>query len=68
MVGDLTGILIIRACIEEGSSEPLRAQVRLSTDVSTGYERMLTFTRPEAVGALVEEWLTNFMQDAKRIN
>jgi hypothetical protein len=63
---DRTGVLIIRAWIEEGSSEPLHAQVRLSTDVSTGLERSLTLARPEAVCAMVREWLATISSDSER--
>ena len=64
MSSDRTGLLIIRAWIEEGSSEPLRAQVRLSTDVSTGFERTLTLARPEAVCDTVQEWLADILSEA----
>lgn len=66
MVNDRTGLLIIRAWVKEGSSEPLRVQVRLSTDVSTGIERTLTLTRAEAVSATVQEWLADILSDAER--
>ena len=61
MTSDQTGLLIIRAWLEEGSSEPLRAQVRLTCDVSGGFERTLTLARPEAVCEAVQEWLFDFM-------
>lgn len=60
-----TGVLIIRAWIEEGSSEPLRARVRLTTDVSAGVERTLTLVRHEEVCAAVEDWLADFLVSAK---
>ena len=56
-----TGLLIIRAWIEEGSSEPLRAHIRLSSDVSAGIERTLTVARVEEVGATVEDWLADIL-------
>lgn len=59
------GLLIIRAWIEPGSSEPLRAQLRLSTDISAGIGRTVTVSRPEAVCATVDEWLTEIMSNAK---
>ena len=64
VASDSGGLLIIRARIEEGSSEPLRAQVRLSADVST--EHALTLARPEAVCAMVQEWLADISADADR--
>jgi hypothetical protein len=61
-----TGLLIIRAWTEQGSSEPLRAQVRLSTDVSTGFARTLTLARAEAVCAAVQEWLAEILCSTER--
>ncbi len=42
VANERSGLLIIRAWIEPGSSEPLRAHIRLSTDGSAGIERTLT--------------------------
>jgi len=61
MESDRTGLLIIRTWIEQGSSEPLRAEIRFVTDAAAGIEHTLTFTRPEAVAAAVQEWLTDFV-------
>ena len=52
-----TGLLIIRAWIEEGSSEPLRAHIRLTTDVSSGFEDSMTLSQVPAVCEAVETWL-----------
>jgi hypothetical protein len=52
-----TGLLIIRAWTEPGSSSPLRAQVRLTTDVSLGLEHSQTLTQPDAVVEVVRAWL-----------
>jgi hypothetical protein len=54
---DVTGLLIIRAWTERGSSAPLRAQVRFTADVGTGFDRLVTFCQPEAVTGLVSAWL-----------
>jgi hypothetical protein len=62
---DRTGLLIIRAWVEEGSSEPLRAQVRLTADVSIGFERTLTLARPEAVCDTVRAWLADVLNERK---
>ncbi len=59
---DPTGLLIIRAWIEPGSSEPLRAHIRVSADVSAGIERTVTLSRPADVGAIVQEWLDDVMR------
>lgn len=61
---DKAGLLIIRAWVEEGSFERLRAEVRSTTDVSAGIEGTLTFARTEEVGAAVQEWLANVLGDS----
>jgi hypothetical protein len=61
MAGERTALLIIRAWIEEGSPEPLRAHIRISDDVSEGFQRTLTLSRPEAVFAEVERWLADVL-------
>lgn len=63
---DHTGLLIIRAWTEQGSSDPLRAQVRLSSDVSVGIERTLTLVRADDVCAAVREWLAVMSRGAER--
>jgi len=62
---DRTGLLIIRAWTEQGSSQPLRAQIRLSSDVSAGIERTLTLARADAVCAMVQEWLADIESDVE---
>jgi len=66
MASDRTGLLIIRAWVEEGASEPLRVQVRVVTDVATGAERTLTLVRPERVCAAVEEWLADILTGSEQ--
>ena len=56
---DAHGLLIIRAWIEEGSEERLRAEVRITNDVSIGIQRTLTLARAEEVRATVEAWLAD---------
>ncbi len=56
-----TGLLIIRAWVEAGSTEPLRAQIRVTSDVSTGIERSLTLDQPGDVGDLVDAWLAGML-------
>ena len=56
-----TGLLVIRAWIEEGSSEPLRAHIRLTTDVSSGFEQTMTLSQVPAVCEAVETWLGNVL-------
>lgn len=55
--GDVTGLMIIRAWVEPGSSDPLRAQVRFATDLSTGIQRVVTLCRPADVIAVLIAWL-----------
>ena len=52
-----TGLLIIRAWAEPGSSSPLRAQIRLTTDVSLGVERSETIVEADAAIEIVQDWL-----------
>jgi hypothetical protein len=52
-----TGLLIIRAWAEPGSSSPLRVQIRLTTDVSLGVERSETLADADAVVEVVRAWL-----------
>ena len=59
-----TGLLIIRAWVEEGSSEPLRANIRATTDVSVGFERAVTLAQAGEVGVTVQEWLAEVLGDA----
>ena len=63
---DKTGLLIIRAWVEEGSSQPLRADVRATTDVSAGFDRTITLARAEEVGVTVQEWLAEVLGHAAR--
>ena len=59
-----TGLLIIRGWIEEDSTEPLRALIRLTNDISTGIERTLTLTDSDAIGDLVNAWLQHILRGA----
>lgn len=57
MHGDATALLIIRAWNEEGSSQPLRAQVRMTSDLSEGFTQVVTVIDADAIRACVEDWL-----------
>jgi hypothetical protein len=61
MSSDHTGLLIIRAWVEPGSSKPLRAQVRLTTDVAAGLASEVTLADVNAVSAAVEGWLQDVL-------
>jgi hypothetical protein len=56
-----TGLLIIRAWIEPGSSSPLRAQIRLTTDLSAGFDRSLTVTQQDAIVTAVRAWVSEML-------
>jgi hypothetical protein len=57
MLGDRTALMIIRVWVEEESLEPLRANIRLTTDISNGFQRALTLVEPEAIAEAVDAWL-----------
>jgi hypothetical protein len=52
------GYFIVRAWVEPGSSSPLRAHIRHTTDVSEGFDRDFTLAEEEAVVAAVRAWLS----------
>lgn len=60
-----TGLLIIRAWVEPGSSKPLRAHIRLTTDVATGFASEATLADVHAVSAAVEAWLGDVLLDGR---
>jgi hypothetical protein len=59
---DHVGLLVIRAWIEAESSEPLRAHIRLTNDVSTGFEREFTVASTDEVGTTVQNWLADVLR------
>ena len=65
MPRDRTALLIIRAWIEEGSPEPLRAQVRHTADVARGFEATFTLAEADAVCATVQAWLADIVAEAE---
>ena len=52
-------LLTIRAWVERGSSSPLRATIRVSKDVSGGFDRTTTVTTPESAAEIVKVWLND---------
>jgi len=61
---DRIGLLLIRAWVEPGSSSPLRAHIRRTTDVAQGFEQSLTVADKEAVVAAVQAWLSEVLANA----
>jgi hypothetical protein len=49
---------VIKAWIESGSSLPLRAQVRLTTDMSIVFGRRPNTTDPDVIMEIVQAWLS----------
>lgn len=56
-----TGLLIIRAWVEDGSTERLRAQIRVTDDLATGIPRTVTLIEADNVGELVDDWLQRIL-------
>jgi hypothetical protein len=63
MTNPRIGLFLIRAWIEPGSSSPLRAQIRRTTDVSHGFEQRLIVAEKEAVVAAVQAWMSTMLAD-----
>jgi hypothetical protein len=62
MPAESTGLLIIRAYLERGSSSPLRAEIRLTSDVSMGIERTVNLVDAEVVVQVVRSWLHDLLE------
>ena len=62
MVTGSTGLLIIRAYVETESSLPLRAEIRLTSDVSAGIERTRTLADADLVVEVVRAWLDDVLK------
>jgi hypothetical protein len=52
-----SGLLIIRTWFERGSSKPLRAHIRSTTDVSNGFEQEVTSRDAASASEVVKTWL-----------
>jgi len=66
MFSSHTGLLVIRAWLEEGSEQPLRAHIRLTADVSRGFERGMTLAEVDAACQTVRAWLEEMLAGAER--
>jgi len=60
MPDDPTGLLIIRAWVEPGSTAPLRARIQITDDISGGI-RTLVMSQPGEVEGLVSQWLRDLL-------
>lgn len=58
-----TALLVLRAWIEHGSSLPLRAYIRETSDVSLGFEHSSTETDVEAAVATVRAFLEGLLPE-----
>jgi hypothetical protein len=54
---DVTALFIVRLRFEAGSSQPMRAEVRMTPDVTGDFQPSSTVTDADAVVSLLREWL-----------
>jgi len=52
-----TGLMVLRVWSEEGSTEPLRVDVRHTSDLSRGFRRTVTLTDIDLVLSAVRTFL-----------
>jgi hypothetical protein len=57
-------LLTIRAWCEEGSETPLRAQIRFTRDVSSGFQTALTVAHTERVVNAVRAFLEDVLSSS----
>jgi hypothetical protein len=60
---DPTALLVLRVWIEHGSSLPLRAYIRETSNVSHGFQGTTTVTDVEAAVGAVRTWLEGLLPD-----
>jgi hypothetical protein len=58
-------LLTIRAWCEEGSSNPLRAEIRMTRDVSSGFQSALTVAQRERVVEAVRTFLEDVLSSSR---
>ena len=59
-------LLTIRAWREEGSENPLRAEIRLTRDVSLGFQTARTVAHTEGVVEAVQTFLEGVLSSSTR--
>ena len=55
-------LLVVRAWLESGSTEPLRATIRLTTDTVAGFTREVSVSDPAAVTEVIQAWLEEVLE------
>jgi hypothetical protein len=68
MASHRTGLLIIRAWLEPGSTDPLRAHIRVTNDISVGIEQTVALAESDTVMELVDEWLQSIVEDGETVD
>ena len=63
MPHERTGLMIIRAWVEQGSARPLRAHLRFTTDVSAAFDGEVTLAAIGDVSSTVEAWLEDVLTE-----
>ena len=66
MPTDRTGLMIIRAWVEDGSSAPLRAEISMTANVAIGMEHTSVHSDILAVGSEVQTWLREMLIGSER--
>ncbi len=60
---DRTGLLIIRAWVEEESAEPLRIHLRSTTNIAAGLDPPMHLASGDRVAEIVRNWLAAIVED-----
>lgn len=56
-----TGLMVLRVSVERGSSHPLRAHIRETSDVTHGFERSFVLSDVETTLQSVREWIEGLL-------
>lgn len=64
MENDATGLMIIRLWVDPDSPDPARAQIRLTTDVASGFQSTMSLA-PDDIPAAVRQWLMEVLAQAQ---
>lgn len=58
-----TALFVIRAWRESDSPTPLRAEIRLTRDVSAGFQQTFAVAETDTVLEAVRDWLTEILAE-----